>query len=969
MSKNSTRRALLMSALSLLLCVSMLVGTTFAWFTDSVQSGVNQIIAGNLDVELYHSNDKVTNEQVTKSTDALFKDVTLWEPGAVAYENLTVENEGTLALKYQLSINFTNENNVNGYGLSTALKVAAVPGGVRGNREEVLAKAGNGTPLADFVLPGNLTAGGSDTYGIVIWWEPSADDNYWNVNNDKTTSDGQPLHIDLGVKLVATQLTSEHDSFGSDYDAMADGYFNQVVDFNSPADLGIFAPIPGDAASSGLSITPDGKAQIDKSGAWYTVDADLSKHEYNVSYELDLTNLSAGQIITVDTGDATTWGSTPFMLERGSTKVYYGNSKNEFLGTLEGTAITVSHSYSYNAEGKLKITTVISDGNDSISYIAAVETSAQTELYWDIYGATESGKATMDNFSAKAADAVVDSAAELKAAVAEGGKLVLTDDITVDSTINVLDDIIIDLNGHTITATGEKTVLFTVTGDNANFTICNGKLVAESTNQMLNGTGTSTGASSTLQFASYGKLTMKDLEIQASVRGGHRAIEVYYGEAELTNVDIVSYYGSGVCASHKAKVVLNDCDITVNGMYSAPYNSTCFSVMYEGELTINSGNYKLINDNVYTTGNTHGGWVGIVMNSGGTITTYGGTYTNVPAEGFVPQYERAIIEAENLNPAIATVNLLGGTFKPQNNRVVSGYGDVNYPVVNAYLIDNKDGTWTAVPKIEGVDLSAVSGYPSLYTDGTNYYVYDAQGLISMRNFWKANWSANNMWGCSYNIMADIDATGYTWDEVFVVVGNNENDGFVFDGHGHTITGLTINGALFSGTPNGGNKPNNPGYMKNITFDGVKVVGDHFAGVLWSAVYSELVVENVAVINSEITGKCNVAALVGGTAQESGDATVKFINCVVKNNVITAEGKDGQDPNGANAFLSRAFANTFVIFEGVNVAEGNTITNKNGLVGGGIYGYTAWLNNGFGSTGTAETFTNWNGIATTPIVNK
>lgn len=51
-SKN-TKRALLASVLSLILCVTMLIGSTFAWFTDSVTSGKNKIVAGNLDVELY----------------------------------------------------------------------------------------------------------------------------------------------------------------------------------------------------------------------------------------------------------------------------------------------------------------------------------------------------------------------------------------------------------------------------------------------------------------------------------------------------------------------------------------------------------------------------------------------------------------------------------------------------------------------------------------------------------------------------------------------------------------------------------------------------------------------------------------------------------------------------------------------------------------------------------------------------
>ena len=55
MKAKTTKRALLTSALSLLLCISMLVGTTFAWFTDSVQSGINKIVAGMNDGSLDNS--------------------------------------------------------------------------------------------------------------------------------------------------------------------------------------------------------------------------------------------------------------------------------------------------------------------------------------------------------------------------------------------------------------------------------------------------------------------------------------------------------------------------------------------------------------------------------------------------------------------------------------------------------------------------------------------------------------------------------------------------------------------------------------------------------------------------------------------------------------------------------------------------------------------------------------------------
>ena len=207
------------SVVALILCFSMLVGTTFAWFTDEVKSGVNQIVAGNLDVNLYHSDDNVKNEPVTVETK-LFDDVNpnLWEPGALAYEILTVANEGTLALKYQLAINFENATTVNGHSLVEALKVAVVDESLLTSREAAIAAAaGKWQKLESFVLPGELAAEKSETYGIVIYWEPTENDNWFNLNKDET----EVLSIDLGVHLFATQMQAEIDSFGKDYDAGA----------------------------------------------------------------------------------------------------------------------------------------------------------------------------------------------------------------------------------------------------------------------------------------------------------------------------------------------------------------------------------------------------------------------------------------------------------------------------------------------------------------------------------------------------------------------------------------------------------------------------------------------------------------------------------------------------------------------------------------------------------------------------
>lgn len=224
-TKRRTRRALINSVISLIICFSMLIGTTFAWFTDSVVTGMNTIQAGNLDIELYANGNKVD------SNTKLFDDVTNWEPGVAVYENLKIKNEGSLALKYQMSLNFGNENNLNGHKLSEVLKVAKVDKIEDGaTRYEILeaAKAvfnqGKGT-LSNFYEIGNLEVetNNEEEFAIIIFWDPSTNeiDNLYNANNDQTTSDGEKLHIEFGINLMATQQMSENDSFGKDYDEFA----------------------------------------------------------------------------------------------------------------------------------------------------------------------------------------------------------------------------------------------------------------------------------------------------------------------------------------------------------------------------------------------------------------------------------------------------------------------------------------------------------------------------------------------------------------------------------------------------------------------------------------------------------------------------------------------------------------------------------------------------------------------------
>lgn len=230
-----TKQALIFSITSILICIIMLIGSTFAWFTDSVTGGKNVIKAGNLDVELYHSNGTVAKEKVLADTK-LFE-VDLWEPGVMAYENFEVRNEGDLALKFNFNMSIAAFNTVleSGKSLKDVLKVAILEDGeFTGNRVDA-SKLTFDKTLADFEREAELvTKGQKDTFAIIVYWQPSELDNDYNLNNGKVSSDNNPLFIELGINLIATQTTHESDSFGNDYDDQI--VYKEVAtadDFNS----------------------------------------------------------------------------------------------------------------------------------------------------------------------------------------------------------------------------------------------------------------------------------------------------------------------------------------------------------------------------------------------------------------------------------------------------------------------------------------------------------------------------------------------------------------------------------------------------------------------------------------------------------------------------------------------------------------------------------------------------------------
>ena len=220
--QKSTKRSLLLSALSLLMCLSLFVGSTFAWFTDSVVSGENKIVAGNLDIELeyYDENDEWTT--VDGATN-LF-DETLWEPGHTDVVYLRLKNVGSLALKYKLSLSVASETpGINVYGdeflLSDYIRMGVVkdvkPSFVSRDEARAAVTNNNGIIGEGYAAAGEMTKDADDLYMAVVVYMPESVDNKANYRGEKVPT------IDFGINLVATQLAHEEDSFDDSYDENA----------------------------------------------------------------------------------------------------------------------------------------------------------------------------------------------------------------------------------------------------------------------------------------------------------------------------------------------------------------------------------------------------------------------------------------------------------------------------------------------------------------------------------------------------------------------------------------------------------------------------------------------------------------------------------------------------------------------------------------------------------------------------
>ncbi|MBE6942539.1 MAG: hypothetical protein E7455_09725 [Ruminococcaceae bacterium] len=221
-----SNRALLSSVLALVLCCSMLIGSTFAWFTDSAASGSNVITSGNLDIEVEYTLDGKTWADLDGAKDLFSKG--LWEPGHTEVVALRITNKGSLALKYSAHMNIFTETvgqtkDGEEIKLSEILSVSSLvqATGMVGDIAVSLAFAGENKVAYETtsafesanVLRADQHLIPGDAHYVVIKVDMPE-----SVGNEANHDGVHVPSINFGVNVMAAQLTHESDSFDNQYD-------------------------------------------------------------------------------------------------------------------------------------------------------------------------------------------------------------------------------------------------------------------------------------------------------------------------------------------------------------------------------------------------------------------------------------------------------------------------------------------------------------------------------------------------------------------------------------------------------------------------------------------------------------------------------------------------------------------------------------------------------------------------------
>ena len=588
-SSKSTKRALITSALAIVVCVAMLIGTTFAWFTDTASTAVNKIQAGNLDIELQmKDNDGNWVNAEGKTLPFLVEGKIpaegtqiLWEPGCTyTLPELRIVNNGNLALKYKVVVS----------GIQGSAKLNKVI--------DWTMKLDN----ADFIMGSehSLAAKNNDTVDFDIFTISGTMDKNAGNEYQNESIDG------ISINVYATQDTVENDSFGNQYDKDADGtpqfdtWYDNVATTVTVAATGDTVVKDRETAPTIQATVPAGSTTANK----LTLIKSKDETPSNITVVTGTKALTAEVKLIDQDGNKVNAASGKFFtvsMDIGKNLNVVDLYHNEMALTKVADVNSLTANDQYYYDGTTGYVTFTTD--DFSPFTAIVSDSA-----FNGGNGTEANPYLIANAEQAMQIEKLKKSAYLK----------LVNDITVPDEIYMSGKkFFFDLNGHTVKleyAEGVKpnngSVLY-IGGRNGSLTINDSS--AAQTGAVIGSDKTYTNkVTSAVRAGNYGKLT---------INGGH-----FYGTSEGTSCIFVY---TNRTSSSKATVTINGGKFET----ATPSNGIYFVLNHQDGATtdcriiVNGGSFRNYNPGVSAVDPDNATTGKIVLGEGCTTTQNGEWYT------------------------------------------------------------------------------------------------------------------------------------------------------------------------------------------------------------------------------------------------------------------------------------------------------------------------------------------------------
>ena len=588
-SSKSTKRALVSSTLAILMCVAMLIGTTFAWFTDTASTGVNKIQAGNLNIELQmKDNDGKWVNAEGKTLPFLVNGKIpaegtqiLWEPGCTyTLPELRIVNNGNLALKYKVVVSGIQGSAKLNEAIDWTMKLDDADF-IMGSEHSLAAKNNDTADFDSFTISGTM--------------DKNAGNEYQNESIDG-----------ISINVYATQDTVENDSFGNTYDKDADGtpqfdtWYDNVATTVTVAATGDTVVKDRETAPTIQTTVPAGSTTANK------LTLIKSKGETPAN-------------ITVVTGTKALTAEVK-LIDQDGNKVNAKSGKFFTVSMELGKNLNVVNFY-HNEMALTKVADVNSlTANDQYCYDAATGYVTFTTDDFSPFTAIVSNSVFNGGNGTKANPyliATAEQAMQIEKLNKKSVYLKLVNDITVPDEIYMSGKkFVFDLNGHTIKleyAEGVKpnngSVLY-IGGKGGNLTINDSS--AAQTGAVIGSDQTYPNkVTSAVRAGNYGRLT---------INGGH-----FYGTSEGTSCIFVY---TSMSSGSKATVTINGGKFET----ATPSNGTYFVLNHQDNasagctITVNGGSFKNYNPGVTTVDPVNAKTGKIVLGAGCTTTQDGEWY-------------------------------------------------------------------------------------------------------------------------------------------------------------------------------------------------------------------------------------------------------------------------------------------------------------------------------------------------------